>query len=355
VVTLYQLRGYVLEEALAWLLRHSGYEPINNPDRDQAASPPLGLTGVGLVVCGRGADHQVDVLGEFAFTPPFSLPIRMFLEAKYLRRGVPAGLTVVRNAWATIVDINENQSRDLGRPLRRHRYVYTLFSRSGFSGPAQQFAAAHQISLVDLSTPAFGTLRQAVRDTAAELQPAIVGPGRLGLLREYLRKELQTWDESLSTWQSGVPPASTVATIAAAGRRLRNSLMAYDGGELLLGFPPAPFLITLTGAAPGDLTAFHRYAETHPEHEVLIRRLSETSPTQAGTWLVSSAANPSSYQLTFSLPAHVEEWITGNERERSRTRWVKQELLSAILIYRVVDGVPKVYRLTYTPSRLRDL
>jgi hypothetical protein len=33
----------------------------------------------------RGASHQVDVLGEFALTPAFSLPIRMFLEAKFNR------------------------------------------------------------------------------------------------------------------------------------------------------------------------------------------------------------------------------------------------------------------------------
>jgi len=27
--------------------------------------------------------HQVDVWGEFAFTPAFSLPVRLFLEAKH--------------------------------------------------------------------------------------------------------------------------------------------------------------------------------------------------------------------------------------------------------------------------------
>jgi hypothetical protein len=31
-------------------------------------------------VRGRGANHQVDVLGEFAFTPAFSLPIRLSLR-----------------------------------------------------------------------------------------------------------------------------------------------------------------------------------------------------------------------------------------------------------------------------------
>lgn len=30
---------------------------------------------------GHGADHQVDVFGEFAFTLAFSVPVRLFLEA----------------------------------------------------------------------------------------------------------------------------------------------------------------------------------------------------------------------------------------------------------------------------------
>jgi hypothetical protein len=355
VVMLYQLRGYILEEALAWLLRHSGYEPISNPDRSDAALPPLGFTAAGLTVRGRGADHQVDVLGEFAFTPPFSLPIRMFLEAKYLRRGSPVGLSVVRNAWATIMDINDNQSGDLNHPGRRYRYVYTLFSRSGFSAQAQQFAAAHQISLVDLSTSAFAPLRQAVRDAAATLQPASIGSGATGLVREYLRKELRTWDESLPTWQSNTPSAATLATVAGAGRQLREALTAYDGGELLLGFPPTPFLITLTGATRSDLASFRHYADLHPEHEVLLRRVPEPVSAHAAVWRVNPAATPSAYQLTFSLPAHIEEWITASDRDTSRTRWVKQEVLSVILIYRVVDGVPKVYRLMYTPSRLQTL
>jgi hypothetical protein len=49
-----------------------------------------------LLLKGMGAVHQVDVLGEFELTSAFSLPVRMFLEARYTRELCP--LEVVRNA-----------------------------------------------------------------------------------------------------------------------------------------------------------------------------------------------------------------------------------------------------------------
>lgn len=75
-----QLRGWLLEEALAWLLWNSGYRLLIHESQDPAE---LKSYGDELRVRSRGAEHQVDVLGEFAFTPPFSLPIRLFLEAKF--------------------------------------------------------------------------------------------------------------------------------------------------------------------------------------------------------------------------------------------------------------------------------
>ena len=46
------------------------------------------------------------MLGEFAYTPAFSLPIRLFLEAKFYT--TPCGLDVVRNALGVIPDVNQN-------------------------------------------------------------------------------------------------------------------------------------------------------------------------------------------------------------------------------------------------------
>src|SRR5579862_7849836 len=159
------LQGYLLEEALAWMLRKTGYRLLQHEDDDPAE---LRMPGNTLLVKGRGADHQVDVLGEFALTPAFSLPVRMFLEAKF--KDAPCGLPVVRNAHGVISDVNENYVRAEGlRPRRRFHYVYALFSTSGFTAPAQEYALAQQISLVDLSGESYQWLRDLITDTAAGL------------------------------------------------------------------------------------------------------------------------------------------------------------------------------------------
>lgn len=343
VPTIYQVRGYVLEEALAWLLRNSGYQLI------VTASPNSGLAmnGAGLTVRGRGAEHQADVLGDFAFTPPFSLPIRMFVEAKYYGQARPVGLNLVRNAWATVADINEFHITD--GPHGRYRYVYALFSRSGFTDDAQRFALAHQISLVDLSLPMFAALRRAVRDAADGAFPHVVGPGGIGKMRAAFRAVLET----------APPPHPILADSAAAlalhdvARTMKASLEAYNGGEFLLAFPPAPFLLTLTGTTPNSLEQFTRYAGQHPEHDVHLRRdyAPDSGSQRASRWLLSPAEEPTSYTLTFSLPEHVEGWITDEIDGRANTRWLKRTLLSAIIIYRWVGDAPKVYQLRYTPQR----
>jgi hypothetical protein len=53
-------RGHVLEELLAKALSHSGFRLIVEPEQDDVA---LYSASNGLRVRGRGADHQVDVLG----------------------------------------------------------------------------------------------------------------------------------------------------------------------------------------------------------------------------------------------------------------------------------------------------
>lgn len=119
VVTPAALRGYLLEEALAWLLRGSGYRLI--PD---AAEDPFELVvhAGALHVRGRGAMHQVDVLGELLFTPAFSLPVRLFLEAKFTGR---CGLQVVRNAHGVLFDVNENYAAGAGGGGPRGAFVTT--------------------------------------------------------------------------------------------------------------------------------------------------------------------------------------------------------------------------------------
>jgi hypothetical protein len=259
VTSLAVIRGYLLEEALAWLVRTSGYRLLVNEDDDPDGA--LDWAGNGLQVKGRGADHQADTLGEFLFVPPFSLPIRLFVEAKFQDK--TTGLYEVRNALGVVSDVNENymQLSPGRRPRRRYRYVYTLFSTSGFSGPAQEYAIAHQISLIDLSGDSFAWLRDAVKAAADEvhdLEQSVAiratGAGKASIprikLRDTARRELGTGHPVVGTmtlpgwWSHEIDQ-----TLTGMADRLHSSLQTAEGRELLLGFPPAPFILTLSHSA----------------------------------------------------------------------------------------------------------
>jgi hypothetical protein len=164
-------KGKLLEEALAFLVRNSGYRLLVDPIQDPNE---LQKRGCGLVVKGRGALHQADVLGQLGWIPAFTFPIRLFVEAKWHDRS-KTGLGVVRNAVGVLQDINQNYSVQVGdtrpRLVRRFNYTYALFSTTGFSAPAEEMALAHLISLIDLSGPQFDELRSIVSDLAELLYP----------------------------------------------------------------------------------------------------------------------------------------------------------------------------------------
>lgn len=270
------LRGYLLEEALAWLLRNAGYRLLTDASQD----PDELTTHRGaLCVQGRGATHQVDVLGEFALTPAFSLPIRLFLEAKFYH--TPCGLNVVRNAHGVIHDVNENFIHSNGaRPRRRYQYTYALFSASGFSLPAQDYALAQQISLIDLSGASFSWLLDAVSETADRLD-SVRGRHRItkfpvSRMRRKLRIALGTpvvsdpgvsWEPEDEPMAMNAPMFSTEAAEVVAD--FAATFRGRESRELLLGFPAAPYILPL---ATDDPAGFLHYAREQPAHPISLRR-----------------------------------------------------------------------------------
>lgn len=343
------LRGYVLEECLAWLLRGSGYRLLLS-----AADDPVELEAQGheLRVRGRGTSHQVDVLGELAFTPAFSLPVRLFLEAKYY--STRCRLEVVRNAHGVVDDVNENFVARPGihRPQRRFHYAYALFSASGFTAEAEQYALAHQISLVDISAPSFAWLREPIERAAGRLYRRQlrfgIGKFPISWLRVRLRALLGTVPVGeLPEVETGAAQFAAAAELVLAD--LANSLQTHQHTQLLLGFPAAPFILALSTQ---DKEAFRAFAAEHPSHAVRIRRTGGGS----GEWLVSPLAEADAYQLAFTMPEQVEQWITDSEEQRlARTRRIKSEMLSAITVYDAGDDSDDhlVYRLRYEPGALR--
>lgn len=340
------LRGYLLEEALAWLLRQSGYRLLVSARQDPVELLSEGNT---LRVRGRGAVHQVDVLGEFPFTPAFSLPVRLFLEAKFYRD--PCGLDVVRNAHGVVHDVNENfMSVSGSRPRRRYTYSYVLFSANGFTAPAQEYALAHQISLVDLSGHSFSWLRDAVGSAAAKLYDAQLHYGVTTFPVSWMRWQLRN---ALGTSPEPTEPPVTGAQMFRATAEgtletFADSLHRRHGHELLLGFPAAPFVLPL---ASSDRDAFLSHADLHPDHAVRLRRVGAGDEAE---WLITPQAAGTPYQLTFKLPDHVEKWIGDiADEERARTLLVKQQFLATITVYRVSDSGLRSYLLRYEPADIR--
>jgi hypothetical protein len=355
VFTESQLRGYILEETLAWLLGESGYALLMSPEED-----PQDLAGrIGhLRVRGRGATHQADVLGQFAFTPAFALPVRLFLEAKF--RDQACGLDTVRNAFGVIQDVDENYRPDpkSAGPGRRFQYRYALFSTSGFTLPAQQFALAHQISLVDLSGESFSELLGIVRTAARDLHllqrdpRARHFPLSIAWLRTGLRSRLGTdQDAGIDELQAGLldpeapmpPEAGQILDTFSEDAHLQGSV------ALMLGFPSAPFIVPL---ATRDRLAFLHYAEGQPSHRIELHR---THKGNAFEWVVSPSADSGAYQLHFTLPEALETWISDNEeRKRHRVWTVKNDLLANIMVYyRAHDQGIRACQLRYEPGELR--
>lgn len=341
------LRGYLLEETLAWLLRSSAYELLVSADQDPAELVPHGNE---LRVRGRGTTHQVDVLGEFAYTPAFSLPVRLFLEAKFY--ATPCRLGVVRNALGVIQDVNQNYMTDphSSRPRRRFQYCYALFSTSGFSKEAQDFALAHQISLIDLSGESYEQLRSAIRIAAQELW-AEAGSRRvttfpLSWTRSTLRATLGTAEpEQMPEITSNAPAFLSRAEATLGG--LVDALRAHAAVEMLLGFPAAPFIVSF---ATSDREGFMRCAAAHPSHAVRLRR---TGQGDRAEWVATPYQDPHAYELRFVLPRRMESWISENEEtRRPRTSAVKIDFLSAIMVYYLDDGI-RACQLRYEPGQLR--
>jgi hypothetical protein len=330
------------------------------------------MSSNGLCVKGRGAEHQADVLGEFAFTPAFSLPIRLFLEAKFNQK--KCELRVVRNAHGIIHDINENFVHGPGNRLRKRcRYVYALFSTSGFTETAQDFAVAQQISLVDLSGASFAWLRHSIESAAEELYIFQVHyqvrqfPVRW--MRNQLRRMLGTMPDIL--YEAGYQEAPDLVddekylqtkafgfpqVAAPVLGHLSDTLKERQQNELLLGFPAAPFILPL---AADDIEPFLSYARDHPEHAIRLRRTgegreAEWSVSPAGEWEDSLFAAPEGYRLTFNLPERLEVWISEHEEHRaSRIRAIKTQFLSEIIIYRLEGDSLQTFQLQYVPSDLR--
>jgi hypothetical protein len=336
----------------------SGYRLLLTEQADPSA---LSNGPHGLLVRGRGAVHQADALGELTIPAPFSLPMRLFAEAKF--RKARTGLAAVRNALGLIEDVNQQHSTahsmSAGLPPQRYLYRYALFSTSGFTADAQAFALAQQISLIDLRGPAFADLRAAVQQAADRLlqaaRQARIVRYPTGQTRTALRLALGTWypGEPPRTFDDAVDAASRATTVmVGTERRLlppeRLATIAAElaedlDDELILGFPQAPFVLALQPDDPDAVAAFLDAAGPTVDVRIGFARDDDAS----GDWIIRPDDGPDDVVLRFGVPPMLESWLLAVDDEaRSRAVTLKSSLLSTISVFRG----DRVTQLTFIPA-----
>lgn len=200
-----QIRGMLLEEAVLYLLRNSGYSTIDDPYND----PTLNNGRAGLEVSGRGTVHQIDAIADFTIAHPFSHPQRLLVEAKF--KNSPVGIEVLRNAVGVLKDVNEywvsptgnyrpgNGLAHEGRAIRnRYHYQYAVFSPSGYTPAAETYAFAQDVYLIPLASSKFfkPVVRSIAQLNAASFAARRPNRDRFSMteLRQAIRKTLHVGD-----------------------------------------------------------------------------------------------------------------------------------------------------------------
>lgn len=288
-----QFKGYILEEALAYLIRTTGYDLITNP---LSSDPDLSNLPNGLNLRGRGANHQIDVLGELKWIPAFNFPIRLMVEAKF--RSAKTGINIVREQVGILSDVNENYFTVTDGNIKpRYRYTSAIFSTSGFSKPAIDMAIAHQIPLIDLSGNSYRDLKEAINIFSETVfsNSNTISKKKARLLVNYLRKKLRNFhsdeNENINTHLKDA--------IDALIRKIR-----IDYKELFVGMSLGGFMLILKEDNLNTSNGFIRYAKEKPTHDVKIN----WSNTEPEKWIIRPKEN-SDYQLTFKLPEKLRKWI----------------------------------------------
>lgn len=358
------LRGYLLEEALAYLIKNTGYTLL--VDKSQDTSGELKKRRNGLVVIGRGGEHQVDVLGQLSWIPAFTFPIRLFVEAKF--RTAKTGIGVVRSAVGIIEDLNQNFSpmRNTRILINRYNYNYALFSTSGFSKDAVNMAIAHRISLIDLSGPEFSDLRNMIEQVADNIieyyakredtanntieneDDSLSRNSFITQLRMFIRQQLGTWPVGVIENQHWRGQDEGILLDGFLGE-LISFLRHYN--ELFVGMANGPFMLVLKADNVND---FISYGKEHPTHKVKIH----WSPNDHGgrKWYIRPVYRHfRDYQLTFTVPKMLGDWIFKSNNSICRALDAKEKFLSNITIYRSSEDKDELYRLIYSSEDTQRL
>ncbi|MBA1363909.1 hypothetical protein [Burkholderia gladioli] len=344
MATISQVRGALLEEAVLFLLQKIGYEVFDH--RTLALRPVDGLRSghSGLEVRGRGTWHQLDAFALWRHSPAFMYPLQLMVEAKCYSSHRPVPIDVPRNAVGVLKDISENffsvrTRRGSSFRAIRYNYAAAIFSTSGFTRGAIEYAIAHQVFLIQYEdVPAIQPLVDAIF-SFDENCLTMTGNVAVSATRSFFRavlngKNIDVEDENSLT-ETGRD--LLMGSIARACTRIQGS---YFG--MLQGRWP----LHLLRPTPLPPSAFTRDTI---QCEVRGNARNEWKFVPADT-----APNDSAwFELQFNLPALIAELVANAWDDDIAVAQIKQEHFSFIDLTGVIGGIQRNVRLELDANWIR--
>ena len=344
MATITQIRGALLEEAVLFLLRKVGYDPY-----DPLALLPHQLDHMrarhsGLEVRGRGTWHQLDAFALWKHSPAFMYPLHLIVEAKCYASHRPVGVVIPRNSVGVLKDISENYftySRG-GNVFRGPRYNYTsaIFSTSGFTQGAVEYAIAHQIFLIQYeNVPAIQPLIDAILEFDEDCVN-LRGQQAISVARSYYRNSLAGVQDEVTVPEELTERGRALLTgaITAACQAIGGSYFGMLQGQWPLHLlrreplPPAAFLEDTVRC------------RVHGNHR--------------GEWkfvpIQFQLGDDGWFELEFSLPSFIAELVRDSWEDPVAVANLKQQHFSYIDLSGVIGGIRRSVRLELDRDWIED-
>lgn len=335
VATIAQIRGALLEEAVLFLLRKVGYETYDPAALLAQHIEYMRAGHSGLEVRGRGTWHQLDAFALWRHSPAFMYPLQLMVEAKCYALRRPVGVEVPRNSVGVLKDISENYFTYTrkGETFRGPRYNYTaaIFSTSGFTKGAVEYAVAHQVFLIQYeNVPAIQPLVDAIFAFDEDCI-SLRGRRATSAARCYYRRCL-TRRHTVDP----VPEELTERGQALICGQLTDACVSIKGS----------YFGMLQGQWPLHLLRNDPLPEEAFSDDVVSCRLHGNS---RGGWkfvpVHSHRGDRSWFELEFSLPSHIAELVESRWEDPVAVANLKQQRFSYIDLSGLIGGIRRSVRL----------
>lgn len=346
MATITQIRGALLEEAVLYLLRSVGYEAYDPATLSQRQSEYMRAGHSGLEVRGRGTWHQLDAFALWKHSPPFMYPLHLMVEAKCYASHRPVGLEVPRNSVGVLKDISENYFTvhgGRGNAFRSPRYNYTaaVFSTSGFTQGAVEYAVAHQVFLIQYeSVPTIQPLIDAILEFNEDCIKSH-GKKTIAAARTYYRRSLSANDDVVENFSE---------ELTDRGRELLDSSVA-DACQVIQG----SYFGMLQGQWP-----LHLLRQNPLPPEAFLEDIVQcrVHGNERGEWkfvpIQFQQEDPRWFELEFSLPSLIAELVKDNRNDPVAVADLKQQHFSFIDLSGVIGGIRRSVRLQLNREWIED-